>query len=70
MKRSRFKPLAFPVAVLAVGVVSGWAAEIVVGRWQDYGLYGLTRPVADVLMIVGVVWLAVAAVGVARGRRG
>ncbi|MFN3670076.1 MAG: hypothetical protein ACK4VY_12265 [Brevundimonas sp.] len=70
MKRSRFKPLVFPAALLAIGVLGGWGADFAVGRWQDYGLYGLSRPVADVLVVVGVVWLVVAAVGAARGKRG
>lgn len=60
MKRSRFKPVVFPAALLAIGLAGGWAADFAVGRWQDYGLYGLTRPVADVLMVLGGVWLAVA----------
>lgn len=68
MKRSRFKPLVFPAILLAVGLAAGWGADFAVGRWQDYGLYALTRPVADVLLIVGVVWFAVAAVGAIRKR--
>lgn len=70
MRRSRFKPLIWPASLLAVGLAAGWAADAVVGRWQDYGLYALTRPVADALMVVGVVWLLMAVVGVARGRSG
>lgn len=70
MKRSRFKPLVFPAALLAIGVLGGWGADFAVGRWQDYGLYGLSRPVADALMVLGGVWLVVASVGVARARRG
>jgi hypothetical protein len=70
MKRSRFKPLLFPAALLAVGVLGGWGADFAVGRWQDYGLYTLTRPVADVLLMAGVVWLVMASVGVTRARRG
>jgi hypothetical protein len=70
VKRNRFKPLVWPVTLLAVSAVGGWLAEFAVGRWQDYGLYGLTRPVADLLMIIGAVWLAAAVIGVARNRRG
>lgn len=69
MKRVRLEPLVWPVSLLGLGVVGGWLAEFAVGRWQDYGLYGLTRPVADLLMIIGAVWLAAAVIGVARGRR-
>lgn len=65
-RRSRLKPLVWPVSLLVLGGVGGGLADYAVGRWQDYGLYGLTRPVADVLMIVGVIWLVVAVIGVAR----
>jgi hypothetical protein len=54
--------------VFAAGVAGGWLADIVVGRWQDYHLYGLTRPVADLLMIVGAVWLVGAVIGLIRKR--
>lgn len=70
MKRIRLKPLVWPVTLLAVGLAAGWAAEFAVGRWQDYQLYGLARPVADLLIIIGAVWLLVAVVGLVRGRRG
>lgn len=62
MKRLRFKPLVWPVSLLALGAMAGWLADAAVGRWQDYHLYGLTRPVADLLMIIGAVWLVVALV--------
>ena len=64
------RPLVWPVAILLAGTLTGWLAETAVGRWQDYGLYGLTRPVADLLLVIGAVWLVVAVVGVVRGRRG
>jgi hypothetical protein len=66
VRRVRLKPLVWPVPLLAVGVLGGWLAEFAVGRWQDYQLYGLARPVADLLIIIGAVWLAVAGIGVAR----
>ena len=64
------RPLVWPVAILLAGTLTGWLAETAVGRWQDYGLYGLTRPVADLLLVIGAVWLVVAVVRVVRGRRG
>lgn len=70
MRHNRFKPLIWPAALLALSAGGGWLAEFAVGRWQDYGLYGLTRPVADLLLIIGAVWLAAAVIGVARDRRG
>ena len=69
MRPNRFKPLVWPISLLIAGSLIGWLAEFAVGRWQDYQLYGLTRPVADLLMIIGAVWLMVAVVRVARDRR-
>lgn len=70
MGRNRFKPLVWPVSLLIAGALIGWLAEIAVGRWQDYQLYGLARPVADLLLIISAVWLVAAVIGVARNRRG
>lgn len=70
MKKGRFKPLVWPAALLIVGAAANWLAEFAVGRWQDYQLYSISRPVADLLLVIGVVWLVVAVIGVLRGRRG
>lgn len=70
MRRNRFKPLVWPASLLTVGMVVSWLAEFAVGRWQDYQLYGLARPVADLLLVIGAIWLVVAVIGVARARRG
>lgn len=70
MKRIRLGPLVWPVALLTVGAAAGWLAEFAVGQWQDYQLYGLARPVADLLLVIGAVWLVVAGFGLVRGRRG
>ena len=64
----RFRPLVWPVVLLVVGMGAGWLAEFAVGQWQDYQLYGLARPVADLLLVIGVVWLVVAVIRVARTR--
>lgn len=68
--KPRPSPLVWPVALLGTGLSTGWLAEFAVGRWQDYGLYGLARPVADLLLIIGAVWLVGAVIGVVRSRRG
>ena len=68
--KPRLRPLVWPVALLGAGLSTGWLADLAVGCWQDYGLYGLARPVADLLLIIGTVWLLVAVIGVVRGRRG
>ena len=61
-------PLVWPVALLTVGAAAGWLAEFAVGRWQDYQLYGLARPVADLLLVIGAIWLVVAVIKVMRRR--
>lgn len=66
MRRNRLKPLVWPVSLLVIGAVGGWLADVAVGRWQDYYLYGLTRPIADLLMIFSAIWLTVAVVGMIR----
>lgn len=68
MKKGRLKPLVWPVALLIVGAAANWLAEFAVGRWQDYQLYSLSRPVADLLLIIGAVWLVVAMIRVMRRR--
>ncbi len=70
MTRRRFKPLVWPVALLIVGAAASWLAEFAVGRWQDYQLYSISRPVADLLLIIGAVWLAAVVIGMVRGQRG
>jgi multisubunit Na+/H+ antiporter MnhG subunit len=70
VKRNRLKPLVWPVALLIVGAAASWLAEFAVGRWQDYQLYGIARPVADLLLVIGGVWLVVAVIGVVRARQG
>ena len=48
---------------------AGGLADFAVGRWQDYGLYGLARPVADLLLLISAAWMVVAVIDVVRGRR-
>ena len=66
MKPRHLKPLVWPVSLLAAGALTGGLAETAVGRWQDYQLYGLTRPVADLLFIIGAIWLVVAVIDLIR----
>jgi hypothetical protein len=67
MKR-RLKSLVWPLAVLAVGALASWAAETAAGRFEAWGVYGLARPVADLLLVVGGLWLIVALIRLAFGR--
>ena len=68
MRRRSLKPLVWPVALLVISGMAGWLAETAAGRWQDYQLYGIARPVADLLLIIGGVWLAVAVISMRRPR--
>lgn len=52
----------WPLALLAVGALVGWGAETAVGRFQNYQAYGLARPVADLLLLLGGVSLIVSLV--------
>lgn len=69
MKAARLKPLVWPTALLTVGVAGGWLAEQAVARWQDYQLYGIARPVADLTLVIGVIWLVVAVIRIALAAR-
>ena len=63
----------WPLALLTAGALASGAAETAVGRIQAYQLYGLLRPVADLLLVIGGLWLIIGLVrlGFARppGRR-
>ncbi|MFA4893264.1 hypothetical protein [Brevundimonas sp.] len=64
----RLKSLVWPLTVLAVGALASWAAETAVGRFQAYSVYGLARPVADLLLVIGGLWLVVTLIRLASGR--
>lgn len=68
MTKVRLKPLVWPVVLLIVGAAANWLAEFAVGRWQDYQLYSISRPVADLLLVIGAVWLVMAVISVTRRR--
>ena len=65
--------LIWPLAVVTAGALASGAAETAVGRYQAYEVYGLLRPVADLLLVIGGLWLIIGLVrlGFARppGRR-
>lgn len=67
--KTRLRPLVWPVALLAVGIAGGWLAEQAVARWQDYQLYGIGRPAADLTTLIGAVWLAAAVIRIALAAR-
>lgn len=55
----RLKSLVWPLAVLVAGAVTSWAADTAVGRFEAYGFYGFARPVADLLLVIGGLWLVI-----------
>jgi hypothetical protein len=69
LKRRPLKSLLFPALILLIGVVIGQVAEHAVGYRQAYGFYGLARPVADLTLLIGTVWLIGAVVRVLLARR-
>lgn len=56
----RLKSLVWPLAVLVAGALTSWAADTAVGRFEAYDFYGFARPVADLLLIIGGLWLFMA----------
>ncbi len=69
MKRRPLKPLLFPALILLIGTVIGQVAEYAVGYRQAYGFYGLARPLADLTLLIGAVWLVVAVIQLLLRRR-
>ena len=69
MKRRPLKTLLFPALVLLIGVIIGLVAEYAVGQWQAWGFYGLARPVADLTLLIGAIWLVVALIRLLPMRR-
>ncbi len=61
--------MVLPGVVLVLGLMIGSAADIAVGRFEAYALYGLARPVADLLILIGGAWLVFALVIAFRVRR-
>lgn len=62
------KSLVWPLTVLAVGALASWAAETAVGRFEAYGVYGFARPVADLLLVIGGLWLIAGVIRLAFSR--
>jgi hypothetical protein len=60
VKRRPLRPLLFPALILLVGILTGQLAEYAVGYRQAYGFYGLARPVSDLTLLIGAIWLAIA----------
>lgn len=59
MRRGRFQPLVWPVALLAAGGVTALAAEATTLSVETVTLYGMVRLVSDLVVVIGAVWLVI-----------
>ena len=57
MRRRVFKPLIWPVALLAAGGVTALLAEATTLSVETVTLYGVVKLVSDLVLLIGVVWL-------------
>ena len=69
MSGRRLKPLIWPVTVLVMGGLTALLAQAAAWSAGTLFLYGMTRLVSDLLLIIGIVWLAVALFRVVRPAR-
>ena len=66
MKRRRFKPLVWPVALLLAGGLTALLADATARSVETATLYGMIKLVSDLVLVIGVVWLIVALFRVVR----
>ena len=67
MKRSRrLKPLVWPVALLIAAGLTALLADATTRSIETVTLYGMIKLVSDLVLAIGLVWLVVAALRVAR----
>jgi len=68
MKRRRLKPLVWPVALLIAAGLTALLADATTRSVETVTLYGMVKLVSDLVLVIGVVWLILALVHVARRR--
>lgn len=66
MKTRRFKPLVWPLALLVAAGLTALVAEATTRSVETVTLYGMVKLVSDLVLVIGVIWLAVAIVRVFR----
>ena len=66
MNRRRLKPLVWPLALLIAGGLTALLADATTRSIETVTLYGMIKLVSDLVLVIGVVWLAVAAFRVFR----
>ncbi len=69
MKARRLKPLVWPVALLVAGGLTALLAEATTRSVETMTLYGMVKLVSDLVLVIGVVWLADAIVRVVRRQK-
>ncbi|MES2860162.1 MAG: hypothetical protein V4701_01745 [Pseudomonadota bacterium] len=69
MKARRLKPLVWPVALLVAGGLTALMAEATTRSVETMTLYGMVKLVSDLVLVIGVVWLADAIVRVVRRQK-
>ncbi len=69
MKARRLKPLVWPVALLVAGGLTALMAEATTRSVETITLYGMVKLVSDLVLVIGVVWLADAIVRVVRRQK-
>lgn len=68
MKR-RLKPLVWPLALLIAGGLTALLADATTRSVETITLYGMIKLVSDLVLLIGMVWLAVGLVRVFRPAR-
>ncbi len=66
MKPRRFKPLVWPLALLAAGGLTALLAEATTRSIETVTLYGMIKLVSDLVLVIGIVWLVAGIVRVVR----
>lgn len=66
MTRRRLKPLVWPVALLIAAGLTALLADATTRSVETVTLYGIIKLVSDLVLVIGVVWLIVGLVRVAR----
>ena len=62
----RLKPLVWPVALLIAGGLTALLADETTRSVETVPLYGMVKLVSDLVLVIAVVWLAVALFRVVR----
>jgi len=62
VKRRRFKPLVWPVALLLAGGLTACLAEASATAASTFALFGTLKLVSDLTLLIALVWMIIAGV--------